>query len=155
MKIIDLIETDTGSCQVVVFHGGRDFDQIDPTKLGTGEPGNIRPFGKGLYCGLAVTQNDMYSAIELAKVYARKYGGKTATIHGFSATLPGKIKNLAYDNTGWARTGGAGWEAEALPWKPTATASNGKEIAFTNTHLLSRLGKWPVDTPTEQIIHSI
>jgi hypothetical protein len=34
----------------------------------------------------------MHSAIELAKVYAKKYGGKNPTIHGFEAQLPSKIK---------------------------------------------------------------
>lgn len=145
--------------RVVVFHGGRDFEQIDPKKFGTGEPGNIRPLGKGLYGGLAVNPEDMHSAIEIAKVYARKYGGKTPTIHAFEADLPSKIKNLAYDNSGWARTGGAtrgtSWEAEALPWRPTANASQAKEIAFVDTTMLRRIGKWPADTPTEQIMSSV
>jgi hypothetical protein len=141
--------------RVIVFHGGKDFDQIDPMKFGTGEPGGIRPLGKGLYGGLVVTPDDMRSAIELAKVYAIKYGGRTPTVHGFEAHLPSKIKNLAYDNRGWARTGGTSWEAEALPWRPTAADNTAKEIAVVDPKLLRKIGKWPADTPTEQIIGDV
>lgn len=141
--------------RVVVFHGGRDFDHVDPKKFGTGEPGGIRPLGKGLYGGLAVTPDDLHSAIEIAKHYARKYGGRTPMIHGFEAQLPSKIKHLSYDTQGWARTGGPSWEAEALPWRPTVGANRAKEIAFVDPTLLHRIGKWSVDVPTDQIIHEL
>lgn len=146
---------DTGTHRVIVFHGGKAFDQIDPKKFGTGEPGGIRPLGKGLYGGLAVTPDDMHSAIEVAKVYARKYGGKTPTIHAFEAQLPSKIKNLGYDNPGWARSGGTSWEAEALPWRPSAEASRAKEISVLDPAMLHRIGQWPAETPTEQIIRGV
>jgi hypothetical protein len=145
------IMTESADHTVMVFHGGKDFDQIDVKKFGTGEPGGIRPLGKGLYGGLAVTPDDVHSAIEIAKVYARKYGGKTPTIHGFEAQLPNKIKNLGYDNRGWARTGGTSWEAEALPWRPAVNSNTAKEISVVDPSLLRKIGKWPADTPTEQI----
>lgn len=157
MKIKELLESEDDTHRIIAFHGGKDFDEIDPKKFGSGKPGGIRPLGKGLYCGLAVTPDDLYSAIELAKVYAEKYGGKTPTIHGFEANLPGKIKNLGYDNRGWARTGAGKeeWEAEALPWVPKIGAAKAKEAAFVNISLLRRIGKWPANTPTEQIVKDV
>lgn len=163
MKICELFEEETETHRVFAFHGGRDFDTIDSSKFGSGEPGNIRPLGKGLYCGIAVTDDDLYSAIELAKVYANKYGGKTPTIHGFSAILPTKIKNLSYDfeigkptTKSMTRTGIKNeWEAEALPWSPKIGAKKAKEAAFLNPSLLTRIGKWTAETTTDKIINDI
>lgn len=72
-----------------LIHGGSDFDEIDFQKLGTGEPGNIRPLGKGLY-GYLVKEGDkkqLAEAIEYAKVYANKYGKGKKTIHVFEADI--------------------------------------------------------------------
>lgn len=166
MKICELFEESADSHRVFAFHGGRDFDSLDFSKLGSGEPGNIRPLGKGLYCGIAVTDDDLYSAIELSKVYANKYGGKTPTIHGFSAILPNKIKNLGYDfEIGKPRSSSKSretrigieneWEAEALPWSPKPGAARAKEAAFLNPSILTRIGKWSADTNTDEIIHDV
>jgi hypothetical protein len=148
------VPSDGGKHRIVMFHGGRDFDAIDPRRFGSGEPGGIRPLGKGLYGGLAVTPDDLRSAIELSKIYAKKYGRSSPTIHAFEASVSDKILNLGYDH-GWTRTGGPGWEAEALPWSPSADAPKAKEIAFVDPSALRRIGKWPADTPTDQIVAAV
>ena len=151
---------------VTIFHGGSDFDEIDPSYFGRGEPGNIRPLGKGLYGGLAVHSDEHEPAIETARHFAKKYGNskKGKTIHAFQIELPAEIKNLASfdDNLGQpigtkTRMGslnnkdilGRGdWEAEAL-------GNGDKEISINTPSMLSKLrrvGKWSADTPTEKII---
>lgn len=70
---------------IYVVHGGSDFDQIDKSYSGRGEPGNIRPLGNGLY-GDVIDHTDPELAarsIEGAKHYARKYGRGEKTIHVF------------------------------------------------------------------------
>jgi hypothetical protein len=77
------VEGDNG--HIYVVHGGSDFDQIDPSYSGRGEPGNIRPLGNGLY-GDVIDHTDPELAarsIEGAKHYARKYGRGEKTIHVF------------------------------------------------------------------------
>lgn len=68
-----------------LIHGGSDFDEIDPRYSGTGEPGNIRPLGKGLYT-FVLDPDDPESAkdaIGWAKRYATKYGRGKKTLHVF------------------------------------------------------------------------
>ena len=77
------VEGDNG--HIYVVHGGSDFDQIDPSYSGRGEPGNIRPLGNGLY-GDVIDHTDPELAarsIEGAKHYARKYGRGEKTLHVF------------------------------------------------------------------------
>jgi hypothetical protein len=151
---------------VTIFHGGSDFDEIDPSYFGKGEPGGIRPLGKGLYGGLAVHPDEHASAIETARHFAKKYGNKNKgkTIHAFQVELPAEIKNLAsFDgNLGQpvgtkTRMGSSNnkdilgrgdWEAEAL-------GNGDKEISINTPSMLNKLrrvGKWSADTPTEKII---
>lgn len=68
---------------IYVVHGGSDFDQIDPSYSGRGEPGNIRPLGKGLY-GYVLDHADpenFNNAIGWATRYSQKYGGGKKTLH--------------------------------------------------------------------------
>lgn len=153
------------SFKPVLVHGGRDFDDLDFSKLGSGEPGGIRPLGKGLYGGLARNPQELKTAIELAKVYADKYGGH---LHAFELNdpAPERTAMLGYGASPewWARAGGGpevgsrrpgggqyrAWEAEALPWKSNAEDQHGIEMAVHDPSLLSRLGKWSAgDDPTK------
>jgi hypothetical protein len=137
---------------VTIFHGGADFDILDAGKLGSGEPGGIRPLGKDAFYGsLATGPQDIETAIEHARIYS-KYGGDTPMIHAFEADLDPKINNLAYQSP-HGRYGDAGnWEAEALPWRPTMELPTAKEIGIKNLSLLRRVGKWPAGTPTSEIM---
>lgn len=70
---------------VHLIHGGSDFDEIDPRFSGTGEPGNIRPLGKGLYT-FVIDPSDpdrAKEAIGWAKRYATKYGRGKKALHVF------------------------------------------------------------------------
>ena len=147
----------------VLVHGGRDFDDIDFTKLGTGERGGIRPLGKGLYGGMALDEKGLKSSIELAKVYAKKYGG---FVHGFGFDL--NDSRLAKAGTEFAR-GGLGEEVpgskllggrsanqieyEKLPWMHEGV--NALEAAVHDPSILKRMGKWFADTPTDVIMQDI
>ena len=75
------VEGDNG--HIYVVHGGSDFDQIDPSYSGRGEPGNIRPLGKGLY-GYVLDHADpenFNNAIKWATRYSQKYGGGKKALH--------------------------------------------------------------------------
>lgn len=75
--------------KVIIIHGGSAFDVLDPAKLGTGEPGNIRPLGRGLY-GYAITADnpaDIAAALASARNYAEKYGKGEKALHVFSVNL--------------------------------------------------------------------
>lgn len=75
------VEGDNG--HIYVVHGGSDFDQIDPSYSGRGEPGNIRPLGKGLY-GYVLDHADpenFDNAIGWATRYSQKYGGGKKALH--------------------------------------------------------------------------
>lgn len=143
--------------QVTIFHGGGDFDTIDPSKFGTGEPGGIRPLGKdSLYGSLATQPSDLETAIEHARIYT-KYGGTTPMIHAFEAGLDPIVNKLAYEN-GWGRVNSPGsedWQAEALPWRPRMDLPTAKEIGVKNVSVLRRIGKWPANTPAAQIMADI
>jgi hypothetical protein len=73
----------------IIVHGGSDFEAIDPKYFGTGEPGGIRPLGKGLY-GYVVDSSDpeqIAKAVDYARHYAEKYGRGKKTIHAFQLDL--------------------------------------------------------------------
>jgi hypothetical protein len=154
------------AAKYTVIHGGSDFDTIDPTMFGSGEPGRLRPLGKGLYGGLARSPEELQSAVELARVYANKYGRDSPTLHAFEADLPAeKVSKLGYsserlpsgDQKYWTRTGEgpADWEAEALPWRHAEDAPTAIEISVANTDRLKRAGKWPADTSYEDILAAL
>jgi hypothetical protein len=74
---------------VIVVHGGSDFDALDPKKLGTGEPGNLRPLGNGFY-GFVVDKTnpeEVAFAVDYARVYSEKYGRGTKAIHAFQLDM--------------------------------------------------------------------
>jgi hypothetical protein len=74
-----------------MVHGGSDFDEVDYSKLGTGEPGNIRPLGNGLY-GYMFDPDDMLGArkaISYARNYAEKYGKGEKALHIFQVAAKG------------------------------------------------------------------
>ena len=77
------VEGDNG--HIYVVHGGSDFDQIDPSYSGRGEPGNIRPLGNGLY-GYVLDHTDpenVKNAIGWSTRYSQKYGGGKKALHVF------------------------------------------------------------------------
>jgi hypothetical protein len=147
------------------FHGGRDWDTIDPKKYGTGEPGGIRPLGHGLYGGVGLSDEDLPAALNLARAYANKYGGH---IHGFGVNLQDpNVANIGYGGNKWAR-GGLGeptkstlmggrnakqLEYEVLPWQHNER--NAIEGAVHDPNILSRIGKWKKDVSDEEIINTI
>jgi hypothetical protein len=76
---------------VIVVHGGSDFENIDPKYFGTGEPGNIRPLGNGLYGYVVDSTNtdEIAKAVDYARHYAKKYGRGKKAIHAFQLDLTG------------------------------------------------------------------
>ncbi len=70
---------------VYIVHGGSDFADIDLSRSGTGEPGDIRPLGKGVYGYVIDFSNPERAkkALAGARVYAGKYGGKRKALHVF------------------------------------------------------------------------
>lgn len=73
--------------KILFIHGGSKFDEIDPSRFGSGEPGGIRPLGNGLY-GYVVKSTDregMLAAISGARHYAEKYGRGEKAVQIFEA----------------------------------------------------------------------
>lgn len=168
--IINLIEAASSQEDDTHYfvHGGRDFDEIDPKHYGSGEPGGIRPLGKGLYGSVAQGHKGLETAIEHAKIYGKKYG---THIHAFKLDIDDPTsKNIGYGGDKWAR-GGLGSlvkgskrnsfgkdeaqqvEYEVLPWKHKE--QHGIEAAVHDPSILKRIGKWDTRTPTEDIVNHI
>ena len=80
-------EEESKPSRAVFIHGGSNFDNIDPRMFGTGEPGGIRPLGKGLYGYFvdADSREDIDRAIKQARIYAEQFGD--GTVHAFSLDL--------------------------------------------------------------------
>jgi hypothetical protein len=76
---------------IIVVHGGSDFEGIDPKYFGTGEPGNIRPLGNGMYGYVVDSTNaeEIAKAVEFARRYAEKYGRGKKTVHAFQLDVEG------------------------------------------------------------------
>lgn len=89
---------------IIVVHGGSNFEDIDPKYFGTGEPGNIRPLGNGLYGYVIDSTNtdEIAKAVEFARRYAEKYGRGNKAVHAFQLDVEG------------ARTGFNGQVIESL-----------------------------------------
>jgi len=89
---------------IIVVHGGSNFEGIDPKYFGTGEPGNIRPLGNGLYGYVIDSTNtdEIAKAVEFARRYAEKYGRGNKAVHAFQLDVEG------------ARTGFNGQVIESL-----------------------------------------
>jgi hypothetical protein len=145
----------------VFVHGGRGFDEVDTSKhAGTGEPGNIRPLGRGFYGMVARSPEELPEAISIAQHYGQKYGGKDAQVHAFHVSVPTahKLAMMGYgpSQEWWTRTGGGrpaqpsssqrqhrAWEAEALPHGDFSGAGPQKiEMAVHDPGFLTRIGKW-------------
>ena len=75
-----------GRSPIIVVHGGSDFEDIDPSRYGSGEPGGIRPLGNGLYGFLLHSGNmdEASRAVDFARHYATKYGRGKKAIHAFT-----------------------------------------------------------------------
>lgn len=141
---------------IYIIHGGSNFDEINLNKSGTGEPGNIRPLGNGLY-GVHVPAGDEEEArvaISLANRYATKYGRGDKTLHVFkvtgdvmhsangprSTTLPNYTVPEGRDK--------AQMRSERLPIGVTEVSVNDPSIA-------QRVGKYPADTHAQEIISDL
>lgn len=76
---------------VIVVHGGSDFEALNRAKLGTGEPGNLRPLGNGFYGYVVDTTNanDVETAVSGARRYSEKYGRGDKAIHAFRLDMAG------------------------------------------------------------------
>lgn len=88
IRIKDALKT-LAKRMVIVVHGGSDFDALDPKKLGTGEPGNLRPLGNGFY-GFVVDKTnpeEVAAAVNYARIYSEKYGRGTKAIHAFQLDM--------------------------------------------------------------------
>lgn len=138
-----------------MIHGGSDFDQIDPKKYGTGEPGNIRPLGKGLYGFILVPHNEeeAHGSINWAKRYSQKYAQNPKTLHIFKIpkttinSYNGYKKHL--DLPSPLETGKeAQMKSSRLPIDQT-------EVSILDHSILTRVAKHPVNTPNEEILKGL
>ena len=150
---------------VLVVHGGSDFDKIDKTRFGSGEPGGIRPLGNGLYGYVVTIDNpeDAKRAIEGAKNYAKKYGRGEKTIHVFSVPKTARIgyngpvalegfpdRQLGADGQAIAREDIDEYKknsqlyAEKLPGGLI-------EMAILDPSIATRVGRFKVDTSVDEI----
>jgi len=181
-----------------VIHGGSDFDKINPSRFGSGEPGNIRPLGKGLYSFVIDHEDPKRAAyaIDYAKHYSKKYGYGDKAVHVFKIPksistswngdnddntkfprYPRKIEGLGgypekelaeyeaindkykavkgtpeegdswlYSNRAYERLRqAADVQFEHLPIGLTEASIHNPEVA-------TRIGKFDLDTPTEDIL---
>ena len=90
-------DDDQGRSPIIMVHGGSDFEDIDPSRYGSGEPGNIRPLGKGLY-GFILHSGNMDEApraVDFARHYATKYGRGKKAIHAFRLD-PEDVETLSH-----------------------------------------------------------
>jgi hypothetical protein len=105
--------------QVLIVHGGADFEAVNLGFSGTGEPGNIRPLGKGLY-GFLVDVNDgnaARDAIAYAKHYATKYGRGQKTVHVFKLSTEADVSSNGpmpspFEMTGQRAEQSAAWKRD-------------------------------------------
>ena len=137
-----------------IIHGGSDFDQVDPKKYGTGEPGNIRPLGKGLY-GYVLDPNnkeEAHGAINWAKRYSQKYARHPKTLHIF------KIPKTTIGSYGYKKfidlpsPRETGKEPQI---RSTRLPIDQTEVAVLDHSILTRVAKHPVDTPNEDILKGL
>lgn len=141
-----LVKESKDDDHILVVHGGSNFDHIDLSHSGRGEPGNIRPLGKGLYGYHIPHDNEKmaHAAIEGAKHYANKYGRGEKHLHVFkipkTATAswngPVHLKGFQSSNTpeehAWLHAAG---EADKIPVGPERNA------AYSKVHELGAIAR--------------
>jgi hypothetical protein len=181
-----------------VVHGGSDFDKINPSRFGSGEPGNIRPLGKGLYSFVIDHEDPKRAAyaIDYAKHYSKKYGYGDKAVHVFKIPksistswngdnddntkfprYPRKIEGLggypekelaeyrAIDDKYKAVKGtpeeGDSWLYSNRAYERLKQAADVQfqhlpigltEASIHNPEVATRIGKFDLDTPTEDIL---
>lgn len=131
--------------QTIVIHGGADFEDIDPKKFGSGEPGGIRPLGNGLYTFEVDPGNpeEALRAIDYARHFSNKYGKGKKTLHGFS--VPHSA--TAMWNGPKAGPFKEGWSPEERTWLDALQAANEippgpeRKAAFAAAHELEEAAK--------------
>jgi hypothetical protein len=155
-----------GDDRVLVVHGGSDFGRIDKKKLGTGEPGGIRPLGEGLYGYVVPTDNPEMAkqAIEGAQMYARKYGKGEKTVHVFSVP-----KSALLTSNGPIPLEGFPERQLGEPGKPTPQEEIARyraesqlyaerlpsglvELSILDPSIATRVGKFKADTDSDSIL---
>jgi hypothetical protein len=140
--------------QYFMIHGGSDFEDINPKKYGTGEPGNIRPLGQGLY-GYALDPDkpeEHHGAIDWAKRYSQKYAKGDKKLHLFKISNSTKTSFNGYnkhlDLPSVDKSGNFQMRTARLPIDQT-------EIAVHDPSVLTKVAKFDLDTPNEHIIKHI
>lgn len=182
-----------------VIHGGTDFDKINPSRFGSGEPGNIRPLGKGLYSFVIDHEDPKRAAyaIDYAKRYSKKYGYESNAVHVFkipksistswngsndidrtkNPEYPKKIEGLGghpekeyadfkavdakYQATKGTPEEGDSWNHAQRAYEKLKQAADVRfehlpigltEASIHNPEVATRIGKFDLDTPTEDIL---
>lgn len=140
------------SRDVILVHGGSDFDEVDFSNLGRGEPGGIRPLGKGLYGFVLTNDNtdDMRQAIASARHYAQKYGRGRKAIHLLRAKLDGakvassgpRLQDDEWDSAPYG---------DPLDMKTELLPGGLTEAAVMSADRLERIGKFSIDEADETI----
>ena len=154
MKTFKQYIKESDSDHYYMIHGGSDFDEIDSKKFGSGEPGNIRPLGHGIY-GFIVDPNnekEAHGAIDYAKIYSKKYGGSNKKLHLYKIpkttvnSYNGYEKHL--DLPGPSDTSPFQMRSSRLPINQT-------EVSVHDHKILKKVGKFDIDTPNEHILGHI
>jgi len=181
-----------------VVHGGSDFDKINPSRFGSGEPGNIRPLGKGLYSFVIDHEDPKRAAyaIDYAKHYSKKYGYGDKAVHVFKIPksistswngdnddnakfprYPRKIEGLGgypekelaeyraindkYKAVKGTPEEGDSWLYSNRAYERLRQAADVQfqhlpigltEASIHNPEVATRIGKFDLDTPTEDIL---
>jgi len=181
-----------------VVHGGSDFDKINPSRFGSGEPGGIRPLGKGLYSFVIDHEDPKRAAyaIDYAKHYSKKYGYGDKAVHVFKIPksistswngdnddntkfprYPRKIEGLGgypekelaeyraindkYKAVKGTPEEGDSWLYSNRAYERLRQAADVQfqhlpigltEASIHNPEVATRIGKFDLDTPTEDIL---
>jgi len=182
-----------------VVHGGSDFDKINPSRFGSGEPGGIRPLGKGLYSFVIDHKDPKRAAyaIDYAKRYSKKYGYESNAVHVFkipksistswngsndidrtkNPEYPKKIEGLGgypekeyadfkavdakYQATKGTPEEGDSWNHAQRAYEKLKESADVRfehlpigltEASIHNPEVATRIGKFDLDTPTEDIL---
>jgi hypothetical protein len=150
--------------RIFVVHGGSDFDAIDKARLGSGEPGGIRPLGPGLYGYVVPVENpeEAKRAIEGAQTYSKKYGRGNKTIHVFSVPKTALISfngPIALEGFPERQLGKEDQRITSQELKEYIDASQLRaeklpggliEISIIDPSVANRVMKFKVDTPIDK-----
>lgn len=155
--------------RVLVVHGGSDFDKIDKDKLGSGEPGGIRPLGNGLYGYVVPLDNPEMAkeAIDGAKTFAKKYGKGDKTVHVFSVpksallTSNGPIPLEGFPERQLGKPGQRPTPEEVAAFKAESQLYAEKlpgglvEMSILDPSVAKRVDKFSVNDSTSNILESL